>query len=79
MRSLAAIAVALVALFVSGLALAQEARVEAGAICKDGKLVAVQVIAPFAGIITIPMPEDPCKPQKNAPKPEPEKRPARST
>jgi hypothetical protein len=74
MRALALIFAFLVTLFVGGLVLADEegVAVQAQALCKDGKLIAVRVFAPFAGTITVPIPADAC-----AQKPEQEKRPAR--
>jgi hypothetical protein len=62
MRALALIAVSLVMLFVGGLVLADEepVPVQAQALCKDGKLIAVRVFAPFAGTITVPIPADAC-------------------
>ena len=62
MRALALIAAALVALFVGGLVLAEDERVpvQAQALCKDGKLIAVRVFAPFAGTITVPIPANAC-------------------
>jgi hypothetical protein len=74
MRALALIAVSLVALFFGGLVLADEegVSVQAQALCKDGKLIAVRVFAPFAGTITVPIPADACAQKAPA-----EKRPAR--
>jgi hypothetical protein len=76
MRALALIFAFLVMLFGVGLVLANDDErvpVQAQALCKDGKLIAVRVFAPFAGTITVPIPADAC-----AQKPEPEKRPART-
>jgi hypothetical protein len=74
MRALALIFASLVTLFVGGLVLADEegVAVQAQALCKDGKLIAVRVFAPFAGTITVPIPADAC-----AQKAPTEKRPAR--
>jgi hypothetical protein len=74
MRALALIAVSLVMLFGVGFVLADEegVAVQAQALCKDGKLIAVRVFAPFAGTITVPIPADACAQKAPA-----EKRPAR--
>jgi hypothetical protein len=73
-------ALALILLLAAAPALADEepvpVRAQAG--CRDGKLVAVRIFAPGAGVITVAIPEKPCEPQKDAPPPEPEKQPARS-
>lgn len=58
---------------------AEQVPVQAQVGCKDGKLVAVRIFSPGPGVITIPIPEDPCAPQKEEPEQEPEKDPASST
>jgi hypothetical protein len=77
MRALALIFAFLVMLFGVGLALATDDEpvpVRAQALCKDGKLIAVRVFAPFAGTITVPIPPDAC-----AQKAPTEKRPTRES
>jgi hypothetical protein len=70
MRTLTCIAAFLVMLFGVGLVLANDDErvpVQAQALCKDGKLIAVRVFAPFAGTITTPVPPDACAQQPKAP------------
>jgi hypothetical protein len=53
-------------------AAAQQPTVDVEAICKDGKLVALRIVVPGPGIVTLPMPipQDLCSPH-------PEKQPTR--
>lgn len=58
---------------------AQEADVPVLWACKDGKPIALQLLAPMPGVITIEIPADVCKPKAAKPAARPSSSPARST